>query len=95
MKEIDRFSRELSRIIDGSAEELYKAIKAYGNLLVVQVVLDIVTGKFSVLVNLFFIGLTGWGFFKDIEGIDRAKTFVRFILAVIAFLIDLWLTFFI
>jgi len=85
----------LSRILDGAQREFYKAVVSYSYLLIVQVLLDIFTGKFSVLVNLFFVGLTGWGFFKDIEGIDKAKNAIRLVIAFIAFLIDLWLTFFI
>ncbi len=93
---IDDFFRWLDRLIRGIQRETARGFADATYLLVMQAILDtfvsVLIGPYGFIVDICFMGYTGYGFYDEIRGVLKARTVIRLVLAVFAFLLDIWLT---
>src|SRR2546426_5906481 len=83
--------RDVDRLIAGISRELIKGIVDYVWWFAPQVILDAVVKPYGILVDLAFLGLTVKGLWDEFQTTIGARTVGRFILALFALFLDLWL----
>ena len=90
-RELDRFIRDIQREF---AEELSEFLKWFVIQAVVSALVNVYFSPLGFLVNVAFLIYTFFGFYQEIGQVawayERRKV-IRFLLAVFALLVDIWL----
>jgi len=89
---VNDFFRAVDRIIAGIQRETVRGLIDFTYLFAAQAFLDALVTPYGFLVDVCFMAYTGFGFYDELRQVLSARTVVRLVLAIFAFLLDLGLT---